>query len=58
MPLGQSGYKANYNEPLPDGPAKGQVNRLSDMLPEFYEARGWDENGWPTGEKLKELGLE
>jgi aldehyde:ferredoxin oxidoreductase len=44
-------------EPLPEGPAKGQVNRLGDMLPEFYEKRGWDEKGWPTEEKLKELGL-
>ena len=45
------------NEPLPDGPAKGHVNRLSEMLPEFYEVRGWDENGVPTEEKLKELGI-
>ncbi len=46
------------NEPLPDGPAKGHVNRLDEMLPEFYKVRGWDENGVPTEEKLKELGLE
>jgi aldehyde:ferredoxin oxidoreductase len=45
------------NEPLPDGPAKGHVNRLSEMLPEFYKVRGWDENGVPTKEKLTELGL-
>jgi aldehyde:ferredoxin oxidoreductase len=46
------------NEPLPDGPAKGHVCRLDEMLPEFYKVRGWDENGVPTKEKLAELGLE
>jgi len=46
------------NEPLPEGPAKGQVARLDEMLPDFYVERGWDENGWPTQEKLEELGLE
>jgi aldehyde:ferredoxin oxidoreductase len=45
------------NEPLPDGPAKGRVAELAKMLPEFYVRRGWDEKGWPTKEKLKELGL-
>lgn len=45
------------NEPLPDGPAKGKVVELDKMLPEFYKLRGWDEKGWPTKEKLKELGL-
>jgi aldehyde:ferredoxin oxidoreductase len=45
------------NEPLPDGPAKGMVNQLDKMLPEFYKIRGWDEHGVPTKEKLEELGL-
>ncbi|MBT7783598.1 MAG: hypothetical protein HN741_11840, partial [Anaerolineae bacterium] len=45
------------NEPLPDGPAKGHVNRLDEMLPEFYTERGWDEKGVPTKEKLKSLGI-
>ncbi|MEW5938376.1 MAG: aldehyde ferredoxin oxidoreductase family protein [Chloroflexota bacterium] len=45
------------HEPLPDGPAKGMVVELDKMLPEFYKLRGWDENGWPTKEKLEELGL-
>ena len=44
-------------EPLPDGPAKGQVSRLNEMLPEFYKIRGWDEHGVPTQEKLAQLGL-
>jgi len=29
-----------------------------DMRKEYYEARGWDENGIPTREKLLSLGLE
>ena len=45
------------NEPLPEGPAKGRVVDLDKMLPEFYAYRGWDEKGWPTSEKLAELGL-
>lgn len=45
------------HEPMPEGPAKGLVVKLSEMLPEFYHVRGWDENGIPTKEKLEELGL-
>ena len=44
-------------QPLPDGPAKGMVCRLDAMLPDYYRCRGWDENGRPTPEKLRELGL-
>ena len=50
-----------FKEPLPSGPAKGHkvtdedFNKLLDW---YYEARGWDENGIPTIEKLTELGLE
>ena len=40
-----------------EGPAKGQVVELEEMLTEFYELRGWDENGIPKHEKLSELGL-
>jgi aldehyde:ferredoxin oxidoreductase len=28
------------------------------MREEYYQARGWDENGIPTREKLLSLGLE
>ncbi len=46
------------SEPVPDeGPAKGQVVELDQMLPEYYDGRGWDAKGVPTKEKLKELGL-
>ena len=46
------------NMPVPEGPAKGMVSRLPEMLPEYYQLRGWDENGIPTEQRLKELQLE
>jgi len=45
-------------EPMPEGPVKGRVCKLDEMLPEYYQLRGWDKNGVPTPEKLKELGLK
>ncbi len=45
-------------EPMPDGASKGQIVHLDVMLPEYYKIRGWDENGVPTDEKLKELDLK
>jgi aldehyde:ferredoxin oxidoreductase len=42
---------------MPAGPSKGNVVRLGEMLPEYYQARGWDKDGVPTAEKLAELGL-
>ncbi|MBW8382912.1 MAG: aldehyde ferredoxin oxidoreductase C-terminal domain-containing protein [Youngiibacter sp.] len=47
-------------EELKDGLSKGELITEADlnaMLDEYYEARGWDENGIPTEEKLRELGL-
>lgn len=44
-------------EPMPEGPAKGKVHPLEDMLKIYYEKRGYDENGHPTEEKLRELAL-
>ncbi|HOV29227.1 MAG TPA: aldehyde ferredoxin oxidoreductase family protein [Synergistales bacterium] len=44
-------------EPIPTGPAKGKISRLPEMLPRYYEVRGWDESGVPTDAKLAELGL-
>ena len=49
--------KRLLTEPIPSGPAKGQVSRLAEMLPEYYSVRGWDENGVPTPAKLAELSL-
>lgn len=48
----------SLSEPLPGGPWKGQVIRLGEMLPKYYELCGWDENGVPKKEKLEELGLD
>ncbi|MEA1960447.1 MAG: aldehyde ferredoxin oxidoreductase family protein [Bacillota bacterium] len=45
------------NEPMKDGPHKGNVVHLDIMLPEYYSLRGWDEAGVPGAEKLQELGL-
>ena len=44
-------------EALPEGPAKGKVCELDEMLPEYYQLRGWTPEGVPTSEKLAELGL-
>ncbi len=48
-------------EPIKDGLSKGEVISQKDldfMLDEYYQARGWDRNGIPTPQKLRELGLE
>ncbi len=39
------------------GPAKGKVNGIDKMRPEYYKARGWDDKGVPTKETLARLGL-
>jgi len=44
-------------EPATQGPAKGLVNGLAKMLPEYYSIRGWTEEGVPTQETLSRLGL-
>ena len=47
-------------EPIPEGPAKGQIITQADldaMLDEYYEARGWSPDGVPTRAKLEELRL-
>ena len=45
-------------EKLPNGPAKGKVAELHEMLGKYYEVRGWNQDGEPTEEKLHELSLE
>jgi aldehyde:ferredoxin oxidoreductase len=50
--------KRMLTEPMPDGPAKGMVVHLSEMLPEYYRLRGWTPDGIPTRKKLEDLGLE
>jgi aldehyde:ferredoxin oxidoreductase len=49
--------KRLLNDPIPEGPSKGSVHRLSELLPEYYAVRGWMENGVPGEERLVKLGL-
>jgi aldehyde:ferredoxin oxidoreductase len=44
-------------EPMKGGPHKGNVVQLDGMLTEYYQLRGWDENGVPSQAKLNELGM-
>ncbi|WP_250672789.1 aldehyde ferredoxin oxidoreductase family protein [Paraclostridium ghonii] len=50
--------KRLLEDPISKGPTKGHVHKLDVLLPEYYSLRGWDENGVPTDETLKKLGLE
>ncbi len=46
--------------PLKTGPGAGTVIKQKDhltMLRDYYEARGWTQDGVPTSEKLKELDI-
>lgn len=45
------------SEPAKTGPAKGLVNQLDKMLPEYYQLRGWNADGVPTADTLQRLGL-
>ena len=49
--------KRLLTEPAQTGPAKGNVNRLHEMLPKYYEVRGWTEQGVPTDETRQRLSL-
>ncbi|MEO7938286.1 MAG: aldehyde ferredoxin oxidoreductase C-terminal domain-containing protein, partial [Burkholderiaceae bacterium] len=44
-------------EPAPSGTAKGLVARIPEMLPEYYQLRGWTADGVPTPQTLTRLGL-
>jgi len=49
--------KRLLNEAAKTGPAKGLVNGLDKMLPEYYQLRGWTTEGVPTNETLSRLGV-
>lgn len=49
--------KRLLSDPIPEGPSKGMVHHLDQLLPEYYKVRGWSEGGIPTPEKLAELEL-
>ncbi len=47
----------NLAHPMAAGPAAGQIVELAPMLDEYYRLMGWDVQGVPTEERLKELGI-
>ena len=49
--------KRLLTEPAKTGPAKGLVNKLPEMLPKYYAARGWDADGQLKPETRSRLGL-
>lgn len=53
--------KRFMEEPVLTGPNKGRYitrEKIDQLLEEYYMLRGWDENGLPTEETLRELGLD
>ena len=46
------------NQPVTEGPAKGQRVNLEPMVLDFYRRMGWDAKGIPTSETLRKLGLD
>jgi aldehyde:ferredoxin oxidoreductase len=49
--------KRLLTEAAKTGPGKGVVSKLPQMLPKYYEVRGWDKEGRPTSDTKKRLGL-
>ncbi|WP_292366120.1 MULTISPECIES: aldehyde ferredoxin oxidoreductase family protein [unclassified Methanoculleus] len=45
------------HDPLTEGAPKGRVWEREPLLDEYYLARGWDREGRPTPEKLRDLGI-
>lgn len=49
--------KRLLEDPIPEGPSKGNVARLSELLLDYYSQRGWGSDGIPTEERKTLLGL-
>lgn len=49
--------KRFLKDPVSDGPSKGSVHHLDELLPEYYQLRGWNADGIPTEESLAKLGV-
>ncbi|RKZ36347.1 MAG: aldehyde ferredoxin oxidoreductase [Gammaproteobacteria bacterium] len=49
--------KRFFKEAAASGPAEGKVSAVVEMLPEYYELRGWSSDGVPTDETCQRLGL-
>lgn len=45
-------------EPIQDGPAQGQISKVDEMIPRYYDLRGWSDRGEPLPETLEALELE
>ena len=46
-----------FKEEANTGPAQGKTSGLKEMLPEYYQVRGWDKKGTVTSETHSRLGL-
>ncbi|NHB67472.1 aldehyde ferredoxin oxidoreductase family protein [Perlabentimonas gracilis] len=49
--------KRLIEDAIPSGPSKGMKSGLAELLPLYYQVRGWDEKGIPTKDKLDSLGV-
>jgi aldehyde:ferredoxin oxidoreductase len=49
--------KRLLTEAAKTGGSKGMVSKLPEMLPKYYEVRGWDTEGRPTAATKSRLGL-
>lgn len=49
--------KRLLEDPVPEGPAEGNVVDLDTMLEEYYEIREWTQDGEIKEEKIAELGI-
>ena len=49
--------KRLLTEAAKTGPGKGVVSKLPEMLPKYYDVRGWDSEGRPTAQTKARLGL-
>jgi aldehyde:ferredoxin oxidoreductase len=46
------------NEPIVDGPLKGNASKYKEILPEYYKHRGWEEDGFISDQKLQDLKIK
>ena len=49
--------KRLLTEAAKTGSGKGVVSKLPEMLPKYYDVRGWDSEGRPTSATKERLGL-
>jgi aldehyde:ferredoxin oxidoreductase len=49
--------KRFFTEPLENEASEGMLSKLDEMLPEYYQLRGW-KDAFPTEETLERLGIK